>query len=134
MPVLGDPEAQVLLSRMESDLMQHIIDLDEGKRTEFKWKNESIVGVMLASKGYPDAYEKGHKVSGFDLNENYFVSGLKKQGDTFVTSGGRVILAIGKGDNVQDAQRDAYEKYHKYKVTIYSIVMTLRIKHYNLNK
>ncbi|MQH43594.1 phosphoribosylamine--glycine ligase, partial [Escherichia coli] len=106
----GDPEAQVLLSRMESDLMQHIIDLDEGKRTEFKWKNESIVGVMLASKGYPDAYEKGHKVSGFDLNENYFVSGLKKQGDTFVTSGRRVILAIGKGDNVQDAQRDAYEK------------------------
>ncbi|HCY5984094.1 TPA: phosphoribosylamine--glycine ligase [Staphylococcus aureus] len=106
----GDPEAQVLLSRMESDLMQHIIDLDKGKRTEFKWKNESIVGVMLASKGYPDAYEKGHKVSGFDLNENYFVSGLKKQGDTFVTSGGRVILAIGKGDNVQDAQRDAYEK------------------------
>ncbi|MFI3232785.1 phosphoribosylglycinamide synthetase C domain-containing protein, partial [Staphylococcus aureus] len=40
----------------------------------------------------------------------YFVSGLKKQGDTFVTSGGRVILAIGKGDNVQDAQRDAYKK------------------------
>ena len=114
--------------------MQHIIDLDEGKRTEFKWKNEAIVGVMLASKGYPDAYEKGHKVSGFDLNENYFVSGLKKQGDTFVTSGGRVILAIGKGHNVHDAQRDAYEKYIKYKVTIYSIVMILRIKHYNLNK
>ncbi|UMT81546.1 phosphoribosylamine--glycine ligase [Staphylococcus roterodami] len=106
----GDPEAQVLLSRMESDLMQHIIDLDEGKEIQFKWKNESIVGVMLASKGYPDTYEKGHEVSGFDLNENYFISGLRKQGDTFVTSGGRVILAVGKGDNVAEAQRDAYDK------------------------
>ena len=54
----GDPEAQVLLSRMESDLMQHIIDLDEGKRTEFKWKNEAIVGGHVGIKGYPDAYEK----------------------------------------------------------------------------
>ncbi|MBO0927647.1 phosphoribosylamine--glycine ligase [Staphylococcus sp. 30400_3112M30941] len=106
----GDPEAQVLLSRMESDLMQHIIDLDEGKEIHFKWKNESIVGVMLASKGYPDTYEKGHEVSGFDLNENYFISGLRKQGETFVTSGGRVILAVGKGDNVAEAQRDAYDK------------------------
>lgn len=106
----GDPEAQVLLSRMESDLMQHIIDLDEGKEIHFKWKDETIVGVMLASKGYPDTYEKGHEVSGFDLNENYFISGLRKQGDTFVTSGGRVILAVGKGNNVSEAQRDAYDK------------------------
>ncbi|CAM4130379.1 phosphoribosylamine--glycine ligase [Staphylococcus schweitzeri] len=106
----GDPEAQVLLSRMESDLMQHIIDLDEGKEIHFKWKDETIVGVMLASKGYPDTYEKGHEVSGFDLNENYFISGLRKQGDTFVTSGGRVILAVGKGNNVAEAQRDAYDK------------------------
>lgn len=106
----GDPEAQVLLSRMESDLMQHIIDLDEGKEIHFKWKDETIVGVMLASKGYPDTYEKGHEVSGFDLKDNYFISGLKKQGDTFVTSGGRVILAVGKGNNVAEAQRDAYDK------------------------
>ncbi|MBE5663292.1 phosphoribosylamine--glycine ligase [Staphylococcus sp. SS60] len=106
----GDPEAQVLLSRMESDLMQHVIDLDEGKEIQFKWKDETIVGVMLASKGYPDTYEKGHEVSGFDLNENYFISGLRKQGDTFLTSGGRVILAVGKGDNVAEAQRDAYDK------------------------
>lgn len=106
----GDPEAQVLLSRMESDLMKHIIDLDEGKEIHFKWKDETIVGVMLASKGYPDTYEKGHEVSGFDLNDNYFISGLQKQGDTFVTSGGRVILAVGKGNNVAEAQRDAYDK------------------------
>ena len=68
---------------------------------------------MLASKDILMHMKKGHKVSGFDLNENYFVSGLKKQGDTFVTSGGRVILAIGKGHNVHDAQRDAYEKVYQ---------------------
>ena len=51
----GDPEAQVLLTRMESDLMQHIVDLDERQPIDFKWKDEAVVGVMLASKGYPGA-------------------------------------------------------------------------------
>src|SRR5699024_5093174 len=50
----GDPEAQVLLTRMESDLMQHIIDLEAKKSIQFQWKDEAVVGVMLASKGYPN--------------------------------------------------------------------------------
>ena len=74
----GDPEAQVLLTRMESDLMQHIVDLDERQPIDFKWKDEAVVGVMLASKGYPGAYDKGREVSGFDLDSRYFVSGLKE--------------------------------------------------------
>lgn len=54
----GDPEAQVLLTRLESDLMQHILDLEAKKKIVFKWKDSSVVGVMLASKGYPGNYEK----------------------------------------------------------------------------
>ena len=54
----GDPEAQVLLTRLESDLMQHIIDLEQRQPIHFKWKDEAVVGVMLASKGYPGSYDK----------------------------------------------------------------------------
>ena len=92
----GDPEAQVLLSRLESDLMAQIVALDRKEPIRFQWINDYVVGVMLASKGYPGSYDKGAEVSGFELNNHYFVSGLKKENDTFLTSGGRVVLAIGK--------------------------------------
>ena len=68
---------------------------------------------MLASKGYPGYYEKGHKVSGFELNQNYYVSGLKKENNQYVNSGGRVILAIGQGDNLAKAQQEAYKNVEK---------------------
>lgn len=111
----GDPEAQVLLTRMNSDLMHHIVALDNDEPIHFEWKDESVVGVMLASKGYPGNYEKGHQVSGFELDSNYFVSGLKKDNDQFVNSGGRVLLAIGEGQNIKEAQAAAYERVKKIK-------------------
>ncbi|MDU0461108.1 phosphoribosylamine--glycine ligase [Staphylococcus ureilyticus] len=109
----GDPEAQVLLTRLESDLMQHILDLEAKKKIAFKWKDSSVVGVMLASKGYPGNYEKGKIVSGFDLNGNYFVSGLKRDRDKFVTNGGRVILALGEGHDIASAKANAYKAAEK---------------------
>ncbi|MDK9865044.1 MULTISPECIES: phosphoribosylamine--glycine ligase [Staphylococcus] len=111
----GDPEAQVLLTRMESDLMQHILDLEAKKPIHFQWKADSVVGVMLASKGYPAKYEKGKTVSGFDLDGQYFVSGLKKEQDIYVTSGGRVILALGEGKDIASAKAKAYEAVDKIK-------------------
>ncbi|MEQ6029385.1 phosphoribosylamine--glycine ligase [Staphylococcus saccharolyticus] len=111
----GDPEAQVLLTRLDSDLMEHIIALDEQNSIHFEWKDEAVVGVMLASKGYPGNYSKGHEVSGFKLESSYFVSGLKKDGEHFVNSGGRVILAIGEGTTVKEAQKVAYENAQRIK-------------------
>ena len=111
----GDPEAQVLLSRLESDLMAQIVALDRKEPIRFQWIDDYVVGVMLASKGYPGSYEKGAEVSGFEVNNHYFVSGLKKENDTFLTSGGRVVLAIGKGKTIQQAQKDAYENVEKIK-------------------
>jgi len=109
----GDPEAQVLLSRLESDLMAQIVALDRKDPIRFQWHDDYIVGVMLASKGYPGSYEKGAKVTGFELNDNYFVSGLRKEDDDFVTSGGRVLLAIGKGETIEEAQVAAYSNVEK---------------------
>ncbi|MBI5975418.1 phosphoribosylamine--glycine ligase [Staphylococcus canis] len=106
----GDPEAQVLLHRLDSDLMEHILQLESKAPIQMKWKSESVVGVMLASKGYPGSYEKGHAVTGFENDlDHYFVSGLKREGDQFVTSGGRVILAIGTGDTIMNAKDSAYD-------------------------
>lgn len=111
----GDPEAQVLLSRLESDLMAQIVALDRKEPIRFQWIDDYVVGVMLASKGYPGSYDKGAEISGFELNNHYFVSGLKKENDVFLTSGGRVILAIGKGKTIQQAQKNAYENVEKIK-------------------
>lgn len=110
----GDPEAQVLLTHLKSDLMQHIIDLEQKQPIEYQWKDSTVVGVMLASKGYPNHYDKGFKVSGFDLSSGqYFVSGLTRKEDDYITNGGRVILAIGKGESLLDAQNNAYENVKK---------------------
>ncbi|MCI2773363.1 phosphoribosylamine--glycine ligase [Staphylococcus petrasii] len=109
----GDPEAQVLLSRLESDLMAQIVALDRKEPIRFQWQDDFVVGVMLASKGYPGSYEKGAKVTGFELNDNYFVSGLRKEDDVFVTSGGRVLLAVGKGATIEEAQKAAYSNVEK---------------------
>lgn len=111
----GDPEAQVLLSRLESDLMAQLVALDRKEPIRFQWIDDYVVGVMLASKGYPGSYDKGAEISGFELNNHYFVSGLKKENDVFLTSGGRVILAIGKGKTIQQAQKNAYENVGKIK-------------------
>ncbi|BGE82750.1 phosphoribosylamine--glycine ligase [Staphylococcus petrasii] len=109
----GDPEAQVLLSRLESDLMAQIVALDRKDPIRFQWQDDFVVGVMLASKGYPGSYEKGAKVTGFELNDNYFVSGLRKKDNAFVTSGGRVLLAVGKGATIEEAQKAAYSNVEK---------------------
>lgn len=111
----GDPEAQVLLSRLESDLMAQIVALDRKEPIRFQWHDDFVVGVMLASKGYPGEYEKGKKVSGFELNDHYFVSGLRKDNDAFVTSGGRVVLAIGQGPTIKKAQKLAYDNVKNIK-------------------
>lgn len=111
---LGDPEAQVLLRRLESDLMEHILELKAKQPISQKWKAEAVVGVMLASKGYPGTYQKGYEVTGFeDALEHYIVSGLKRDGDVFKTSGGRVILALGEGATIREAQQAAYQRASK---------------------
>ncbi|QLK86948.1 phosphoribosylamine--glycine ligase [Staphylococcus sp. 17KM0847] len=112
----GDPEAQVLLTRMESDLMAHILQLEACEPINMVWKEEAVVGVMLASKGYPNSYEKGYKVTGFEEDiDHYFISGLKREGTDYVNAGGRVILAIGEGQDIKNAQQKAYERVAKIK-------------------
>lgn len=109
----GDPETQVVLPRLENDLIQVMLDVLDGKDPELSWKDESVLGIVLAAKGYPEAYEKGNEVKGLDHIESASVvhAGTYTEGDGIIrANGGRVLLVTGNGANPTEAQTKAYEK------------------------
>ncbi|EGT3615806.1 phosphoribosylamine--glycine ligase [Clostridium perfringens] len=115
---MGDPETQSVLSLMESDLLEIIENaLDEKlDQTEVKWHDGYCVNVVLASKGYPEAYEKDYEIRiDESIKGEYFIAGAKIQGDSLVTSGGRVLSVVGKGETLEKAKENAYKNIAKIK-------------------
>lgn len=113
----GDPEAQVVLPRMKSDLVQVILDILDGKTPEIEWDEEAMLGVVVASKGYPAAYEKGAVLKGLDrISPDCYIfhAGTKKNEDgEFVTNGGRVLLVGAKSPSLAEAQEKVYKELEK---------------------
>ena len=114
----GDPETQVLLPRMKSDLVQVILQVMEGKTPDIEWHDEAVLGVVVASKGYPGSYEKGFVLEGLEnMGKNVFVyhAGTdKNQAGKFIANGGRLFLAAAKADTLKEAQDKVYEELGKY--------------------
>ena len=111
---MGDPEAQVVIPRLKSDLLDIALATVEGRLSEFKveWATDCWVGVVMASEGYPGPYETGHEVTGFPANtdENIvFHAGTRIENDRILTSGGRVLTATARGSSISDARRRAYK-------------------------
>ncbi|GAJ39700.1 phosphoribosylamine--glycine ligase [Saccharococcus caldoxylosilyticus] len=109
----GDPEAQVVLPRLENDLIEVITAVMEGRNMELRWSEEAVIGVVLAAKGYPGAYERGAVIRGWDqLGENtlLFHAGTKKENNTLYTNGGRVLLVAAKGETLKQAQQTVYKQ------------------------
>ncbi|MFY0632006.1 MAG: phosphoribosylamine--glycine ligase [Flavobacteriaceae bacterium] len=114
---MGDPETEVVLPRIESDLL----DLFEGvanqtlNEKEFSVTSQTATTVMLVSGGYPEAYEKGKTISGHDQVENSIVfhAGTTVKDDEVVTSGGRVMAITSFGDSIQEALDKSYESIDK---------------------
>ncbi|MEM7206184.1 MAG: phosphoribosylamine--glycine ligase [Pseudomonadota bacterium] len=115
----GDPEAQPLLMRLNSDLAELCIAACNGEldKHEARWDSRCALGVVMAAGGYPDAYEKGHAISGIEYAENetrkVFHAGTKNEGDAVVTAGGRVLCVTSLGDSVSAAQSSVYEGIDK---------------------
>lgn len=105
----GDPEAQVLLRRLETDFIDLIEAVDKKQPLDLVWRNKTICGVVLASSGYPGSYDKGHVVEGYDYQTDYIVSALKQVDGQWVTNGGRVMIALGEGADLQEAQANSYK-------------------------
>ncbi len=111
----GDPETQVVLPRLKSDLCKifnAVIDqrLDE---IDIEWNDDACVCVVMASGGYPKNYEKGYKIDGIKQAESLgalvFHAGTKRSDNDILTNGGRVLGVTALGDNLEDAIQKAYK-------------------------
>ncbi|OLO26444.1 phosphoribosylamine--glycine ligase [Alkalihalophilus pseudofirmus] len=112
----GDPETQVVLPRLASDMVDVIDKLLDGEAVELKWSDEAVVGVVMASKGYPLEYEKGAVIDGLQTVEKetlVFHAGTKLEGEKFVTNGGRVLLVARKAQTLKEAQDQVYQEIEK---------------------
>ena len=112
----GDPEAQVVLPRMKNDLIDVIEACIDGTldQVDLQFEDNAAVCVVLASDGYPVAYEKGLPITGLDefkKHEGYycFHAGTKFDGDQIVTNGGRVLGVTAKGATLKEACANAYK-------------------------
>ena len=109
----GDPECQVLMPRLKSDLLTALLAARDGKLQPLEWRDEVALTVVMASKGYPGAYEKGHVITGLDAaaklpGVTIFHAGTAPRGSDIVTVGGRVLDVTAVGKTIAEAQDRAY--------------------------
>jgi phosphoribosylamine--glycine ligase len=110
----GDPESQVMLPRLKTDLVDILLGVINGTLDEIKveWSNDACVGVVMASGGYPGSYKVGFPIAGLDSLDKdalIFHAGTKigAQGD-LCTDGGRVLTVVGCGETVTEARARVY--------------------------
>lgn len=111
----GDPETQVVLPRMKTDIIDAFEACIDGTldRIELEFEDNAAVCVVLASDGYPEKYDKGFPITGLDefrKHDGYycFHAGTKLAKDSIVTNGGRVLGVTAKGANLKEARENAY--------------------------
>ena len=112
----GDPETQVVLPRMKNDIVDVFEACIDGTldQVDLQFEDNAAVCVVLASDGYPEHYEKGYKITGFenfDGKDGYYVfhAGTRFDGEDIVTNGGRVLGVVAKGSDLKAARANAYE-------------------------
>ena len=116
----GDPECQVLMMRLGAQVLDLLIAASEGRLNDVKpnWADDHAVTVVLAAKGYPDAYEKGTVIGGLDALQSdsmnmVFHAGTAERDGMIVANGGRVLNVTARGDSLAEAQQRAYAMVDK---------------------
>jgi len=109
----GDPEAQVTLPLLKTDLVDIMLTVVDNKLDEIsvEWSRDACVGVVMASGGYPGSYKTGFPISGLDdLDKDIvvFQAGTKLEGSKIVTSGGRVLTMVARGKTLAEARDKVY--------------------------
>jgi len=111
----GDPECQVLMPRLRSDLLTALLAARDGvlKDIDVRWSDDVALTVAMASKGYPGSYEKGHVIHGLEEagrlpGVQIFHAGTERRDGNIVAVGGRVLSVTATGKTVAEAQARAY--------------------------
>jgi phosphoribosylamine--glycine ligase len=111
----GDPETQVMLPRLKSDLLTVLLAMRDGvlNEVDLRWSDEVALTVAMASGGYPGSYTKGHVIHGLEAaaklpGVQIFHAGTERRGNDYVTAGGRVLNVTAVGKTVKEAQARAY--------------------------
>ena len=112
----GDPECQVLMLRLKSDLVPALIASADGmlKNFDLRWTDDAALTVVMAAYGYPGTYVKGSVIEGLDEaakveDVEIFHAGTREEGGRIVANGGRVLNVCARGDSVAAAQARAYQ-------------------------
>ena len=112
----GDPETEVILPRMTSDICQVFCDVADGKTPTIEWNNMATLGIVLASKGYPGNYEKGYVIEGTEeVDGSIYHMGTALKDGKYVTSGGRVMIVVCQAPTLREAQQKAAAEVAKIK-------------------
>jgi len=116
----GDPEAQVTLPLLDTDLVDIMLAVNDNILEEIKidWSSDACVGVVMASGGYPGSYKTGFPISGLDEVDRgvmVFHAGTKLEGGRVVTSGGRVLAVVARGKTLSEAREKAYNNVRRIK-------------------
>ena len=116
----GDPETQPLMMRLQSDLLEVMLAVAEGRldQVELKWDPRPALSVVAASGGYPGKYQTGLPITGIAdadamRDVKVFQGGTKAVGKQIVTDGGRVLSVTALGNTIADAKKRAYEAMGK---------------------
>ncbi len=111
----GDPECQALMVRLMSDLLPALVAARDGvlDRFHLRWRDDAALCVVMAAKGYPDAYEKGGEIRGLDAaaalpEATVFHAGTRREGERILAVGGRVLGVTACGPSIAEARRRAY--------------------------
>lgn len=107
----GDPETQVVLPRLKSDLAEIIDRLLSGKAVELTWESEGFcLGVVVAAEGYPENYQKGALLPDFstDPDVSIYYAGVEERAEELVGAGGRIYLVEASGQTIEEAQEKIY--------------------------
>ena len=104
----GDPETEVVLPRLKSDIVDIFCAVADHTDTELAWHDFATLGIVLASKGYPGDYQKGIEIGGLqEVEGTVYHMGTKASEGKILTNGGRVLFVVGKGATLDEARANA---------------------------